>query len=199
MKKELDEYLCNKYPKIFAQRHLGMHETCMCWGFTCGDGWFNIIDNLCDVIQHHIDFSISRHDYVVSNNNIVEEIKQGKWDLFDQLYTNERFPGIPADEWDDWINKTKQDWMQREVEPLPTIVEQVEATQVKEKLGGLRFYVNTSDGYIDGAIDMAEATSLVTCEVCGSPGTRRDGRWIRTLCDLHFKEGYNIPPGLRES
>ena len=35
MTKELDEALCAKYPKIFANRNKGMQETCMCWGFEC--------------------------------------------------------------------------------------------------------------------------------------------------------------------
>ena len=56
MREELDNKLCEKYPKIFADRNRPMTETCMCWGFECGDGWFNIIDQLCSNIQHHIDW-----------------------------------------------------------------------------------------------------------------------------------------------
>lgn len=56
MNQELDEKLCSKYPKIFANRHGDMKETLMCWGFECGDGWYNIIDQLCANIQHHIDW-----------------------------------------------------------------------------------------------------------------------------------------------
>jgi hypothetical protein len=56
MKQELDEYLCKVYPKIFKDRHGNMKETLMCWGFECGDGWFQIINQLCNNIQHHIDW-----------------------------------------------------------------------------------------------------------------------------------------------
>lgn len=56
MKRELDELLCERYPKIFKDRNAPMTETCMCWGFECGDGWFNIINQLCSNIQHHIDW-----------------------------------------------------------------------------------------------------------------------------------------------
>ena len=38
MKKELDEALVAKYPKIFKYRHAPMTHTAMCWGFDCGDG-----------------------------------------------------------------------------------------------------------------------------------------------------------------
>jgi hypothetical protein len=56
MKQELDELLCAKYPKLMANRHKTMQETCMYWGFECGDGWFNILDQLMANIQHHIDW-----------------------------------------------------------------------------------------------------------------------------------------------
>lgn len=54
MKKELDDLLCRKYPKIFAQRNGSPSETNMCWGFP-GDGWFEIINWLCGAIQDHCD------------------------------------------------------------------------------------------------------------------------------------------------
>ena len=57
MRKELDEALCAKYPKIFKDRHGDMKTTAMCWGFDCGDGWYNIINALCSNIQHHIDWA----------------------------------------------------------------------------------------------------------------------------------------------
>ena len=57
MKPELDELLCQRYPKIFVDRHGDPKETLMCWGFECGDGWYNIINQLCANIQHHVDWA----------------------------------------------------------------------------------------------------------------------------------------------
>lgn len=57
MKQELDELLCQRYPKIFVNRHGDPKETLMCWGFECGDGWYNIINQLCANIQHHVDWA----------------------------------------------------------------------------------------------------------------------------------------------
>jgi len=51
MRKELDEALCAKYPKIFKDRHGDMRNTLMCWGFSCGDGWYTLIDRLCRWLQ----------------------------------------------------------------------------------------------------------------------------------------------------
>jgi hypothetical protein len=56
MREDLDQQLCEKYPLIFADRNKSMQETCMCWGFEHGDGWYNIIDSLCANIQNHIDW-----------------------------------------------------------------------------------------------------------------------------------------------
>jgi hypothetical protein len=54
MNKELDKKLVENYPKIFADRHKSAQETCMCWGFECDSGWYNLIDSLCSSIQHHL-------------------------------------------------------------------------------------------------------------------------------------------------
>ena len=55
MRKELDDKLVKKYPKIFKDRNADMKETAMCWGFDHDDGWFWLIDNLCESIQGYID------------------------------------------------------------------------------------------------------------------------------------------------
>ena len=57
MKQELDQLLCEKYPRMLINRNKSMMETCMCWGFECGDGWFTILDQLMSNIQHHIDWN----------------------------------------------------------------------------------------------------------------------------------------------
>ena len=64
MKQELDSLLCEKYPKMMVNRNKHMQETCMCWGFECGDGWFNILDQLMGNIQHHIDLKNRKEEVV---------------------------------------------------------------------------------------------------------------------------------------
>ena len=56
MNKNLDEKLVEKYPKIFRDRHGDMMTTAMCWGFP-DDGWYNIIDKLCECLQHDTDMN----------------------------------------------------------------------------------------------------------------------------------------------
>ena len=57
------------------------------------------------------------------------------------------------------------------------------AVQVKEKYGGLRFYMRHSNGEIRAAIGEAEDEASHTCERCGKEGELRDGGWYVTLCD----------------
>ena len=69
MKQELDQLLCEKYPKLMVNRNKPMIETCKCWGFECGDGWFNIIDRLMGNIQHHIDWKEKQRNWAINFNS----------------------------------------------------------------------------------------------------------------------------------
>lgn len=55
--------------------------------------------------------------------------------------------------------------------------------QVKEKWGGLRWYVGDAPGIVHKRIEEAEALSYTICEECGKPGKPRKGGWVKTLCD----------------
>ena len=61
---------------------------------------------------------------------------------------------------------------------------QVEAIQVKEKFGGLRFYTDQADDYVRNIINFAEHMSYFICEDCGTTNgaTQNDHGWITTLC-----------------
>lgn len=60
--------------------------------------------------------------------------------------------------------------------------------QVKQKFGGLRFYVDFHSDEIDSLILKAEGRSFLTCETCGAVGERRSRHgWIYTACDQHVR------------
>jgi hypothetical protein len=117
MDKELQQKLIEKYPTVMKDHGGDMRQTCMAWGIETGNGWYDLIDELCAKLEPH---------------------------------------GVVA-------------------------------AQVKEKFGGLRFYINAVDESIyeevHSYIDEAESKSYKTCEACGKPGKRRGGGWIRVLCD----------------
>lgn len=64
-----------------------------------------------------------------------------------------------------------------------------QVTQVKEKFGGLRFYINGGSDEIYNKITEAEKLSYETCELCGKKGELRTKiRWFTTLCDEHYEQ-----------
>ena len=135
MERELETTLFEKYPKIFRQKDLSKQETAMCWGIACGDGWYNIIDTLCQGIQSHVKWK----------NEIIEERK-------------------------------------KTLVPTPSQELICEASQVKEKFGGLRFYYDGGDEVISGMVRFAEAMSYKVCEWCGNPASLEYGRRAQTRC-----------------
>ena len=119
MNKDLQDKLINKYPSLFKDRYNDVED--FSFTFECGDGWFDLIDDLCGKI-------------VALGPNVY-------------------------------------------------------ASQVKEKFGGLRFYVDnvtikTSSKIFDEIRD-AESKSFHICEKCGcdNASTRNSRGWLVTLCD----------------
>ena len=174
MKQELDKLLCEKYPKMMVNRNKNMQETCMCWGFECGDGWFNILDQLMGNIQHHIDWKEKQRNGAFKYNEMAAQAKAGNFDLFE-----EDMKALPNDEYKE---KRLAEIVAGDFRTVPDSVPQVTLDQIKEKFGTLRFYYTGGDDYISGMVSLAESMSGVTCEECGNPGDRRGGGWVRTLC-----------------
>ena len=102
---EKQNALFDKYPEIFSDRILPKTQSLMCYGICCGDGWYELIDKLCEDIVLYCD-----------ENNI----KQPK------------------------------------------------AAQVKEKFGGLRFYIYGGDNEVYNIISKAEKKSYSICSATGN-------------------------------
>lgn len=51
MKDELSNKLVEKYPSILREYGGDPRHTCMAWGFECGDGWFKILETLCEQVN----------------------------------------------------------------------------------------------------------------------------------------------------
>lgn len=124
------EKLFKDFPRLFQGKDHGMQRNLMCFGFECGDGWFDLIYQLCADLE-------------------AEYQKLDPKDLDENDYI---------------------------------------AFQVKEKFGGLRFYLSSETDAMYKLTDAAEDKSFTICEDCGNPGKPRGGGWIRTLCDAHHEE-----------
>jgi hypothetical protein len=86
-----------------------------------------------------------------------------------------------------WTDSVGDGWTSL-VQPLidRCQAERVKILQVKEKFGGLRFYIGGGSEELNKAIAEAESQSYKTCEDCGSTDgvtTSAGGRyWLRSLC-----------------
>jgi len=122
MSPDKEKTIFHRWPQWFRNK-ADIRVSLMSWGFTCGDGWYEIIYQLCE-----------------------------------------------------------------RIEPLVAALDDggaaFEVVQVKEKFGGLRFYVDNANDEIYEAIEAASELSVQTCEVCGAPGNNEADAtgWWKTLC-----------------
>lgn len=78
-------------------------------------------------------------------------------------------------------------WAKLIDEIFDCLLETAMIIQVKEKFGGLRFYVDGISEEVMEKVDAICEKSLSTCEWCGGMGSQRTVRsWITTLCDYCY-------------
>lgn len=72
--------------------------------------------------------------------------------------------------------------LQREGVPICMLPQ---VSQVKEKFGDLRVYLEKSAAGVAEVVDVARQRAAKTCELCGQPGKKRitSSEWVTVLCD----------------
>jgi len=165
MREELDKKLVEKYPLLYRNRNAPMTETAMCWGFSHGDGWYNIIDALSYLLCS--EYMQTKESY----ESIKEYFENGG-----------RWP------WKDGKEITFEEVEGRRLKMIDAEKTVPTAVQVKEKFGTLRFYIDGGTDAHYNYIRFAESMSAVTCETCGAPGKIRGHGWYYTACDEHTHE-----------
>lgn len=96
---------------------------------------------------------------------------------------------------DGWFNLLYElcEKIQRELEKDEVLREHFEATQVKEKFAGLRFYISGGTREILDFIHEAEEKSYKICEKCGEFGiVRIKGGWYKTLCQTCAGDEWHV-------
>lgn len=53
MAPELEKQLKEKYPVFLSGMDEDATLSCMAWGIECGDGWFQIIDDMCHLMAQY--------------------------------------------------------------------------------------------------------------------------------------------------
>lgn len=65
MKKKLQNKIFNDFDNMYRERNLDMSKTCMCWGITTGNGWFDIIYQLSKDIQKELNENPYEHFAII--------------------------------------------------------------------------------------------------------------------------------------
>ena len=180
MNEELELKLYKKYPNIFKDTNKSPQESCMAFGLEVGDGWYNLIDYLCEALTYTFTTSVE----------IDEEDGKGI--------------GIEPSKW----NGQKDRYFFK-VEPPQVIASQVKEkfgtlrfyyrleydennVKLSEKYADLKEVNKRYSDYIDGIVHFAEIASGHTCEQTGDKGQLyvRNG-WLKVLSEAKAKElGY---------
>lgn len=179
MNARLDAYLVKKCPTLFVDRYKSMKETCMCWGFECGNGWYALLEEaarklepLCRA-EYEKAASQEKPWYRYIRNAIGFTIRPLRLPfVFSILYKIVNF--IQPNVYNNavyWYGGPP-----------------CRASQVKEKFGTLRFYMTSQTLEMDTIIKEAERASSVTCEQCGKKGKLRGHGWLYTACARHTKK-----------
>ena len=174
MNEELDKKLVEAFPLLYGDRYASMQSTAMCWGFP-GDGWFDIIWDLSSKLEPIIQKFIDDNPNLSCSNCACDKDKH--------YACKTKTPGRCLSIRVDPFSKEEPPKNYRACFCDTYIGSYPRAAQVKEKFGGLRFYMTMGTDEVYGLIDKAEALSRKTCEECGEPGEERSGGWIHTLCN----------------
>ena len=163
---ELQKKLYESYPRIFVDADKSVNESCMAWGIECGDGWYNIIDTLCQSMSHCYTTSIriEAADSHIANDEPFFTINPP---TVIATQVKEKFGTLR------FYYSLKYD---AKLEELDRTGKYPDIKSIKD-----RYY-----HYIDGMVHFAEMLSARTCEITGkegemhvSGGTRRG--WYKVL------------------
>lgn len=168
--------IIEKYPLLFEGGDL--QSPFSLYGFECDIGWYHIIENACHIMYQDYLQSEQQYNYA-----------QSRIEKFDTYVTNRRLYDTVTSK-EDMIKEleiSKSSFyckMQEALTSMPKV------SQIKEKFGTLRFYIDNGNVTSNAITYYAELMSETACEVCGNTGKTYHMKWHRTLCTLHANQHY---------
>lgn len=173
MNPTLEKRLYDKYPLLFKEHDKPMNETAMCWGCQCSDGWFDIIDAMCEALTH---------TYTTSapiNPDDGKRLGIKPSDYNGQYYVDIEAPKIILTTVKEKFGTLR---VYHRLEYTDVIKELVASKNNPKVEDAMERYSN----YFDGIIHFAEVLSGRTCENTGKPGEMHvsggsRGGWYRVL------------------
>jgi hypothetical protein len=181
MNSELQKKIFDKYPKMFGDRTKPMTETCMCWGLDVGDGWYNLIDVLCEALTYTYSTSVK----VDEEDGKRLGIKPYKSEAEDGYYFSVEPPQIIVTQVKEKYGTLRFYYREEYSEEVMSLVE-------TGKYPDLQRIIDRYSDYINGIVHFAETASGRTCEETGQSGElhatggTRNG-WLKTVNKEHAK------------
>jgi hypothetical protein len=163
-------------PRLYKQRHLTIHESCMAWGLSVGDGWLDIIHKLSTLIEWNNSNNVA-HYPIIEACQVKEKFGGLRFYTLKRMRTYEELREDKADAYPDPEEMVIFSEADKEAVPVRN-AEEWEAFLEKNKS-----YIFGRGSYADGAISMAECFCWATCERCGSTeDVQSTDGWIKRLC-----------------
>jgi hypothetical protein len=160
MKTELQEKIFSKYPKIFGDRTKPMTETCMCWGLEVGDGWYDLIDVLCESLTNTYTTSLELDEEDGKRLGVEPYVdRDGKA----SYYFKVEMPQVKA-------SQVKEKYGTLRFYHYLELDEAIISLLETKKYPDLQSTIDRFSNYVDGIIHFAETASGRTCEITGQPG-----------------------------
>jgi hypothetical protein len=88
MDQVLQDELFEKYPDFFSNKDKSPMESCMSMGIECGNGWYDLINSICQIVESLNKNIKDRNRLIAGNNKKIIDFK------FDQI--KEKFGGLRA-------------------------------------------------------------------------------------------------------
>lgn len=184
MSPELDKKLCEKHSNIFVNRNKSAQESCMYWGFECGDGWYNLIDTLCEAITYTFTTSVE----VDEEDGKRLGIEPNRWagEEKNRYFFKVEAPQVIADQVKEKFGTLRfyyhLDYDEKNLDLIKT-----------GKYPDLDMLNRRYADYIDGIVHFAEIASARICEVTGASGEMHiRGNWLKVISrDIAKTEPYD--------
>lgn len=182
MKEELEQQLFKKYPEIFKDTNKSPQESCMAFGLEISDGWYNLIDTLCEAVTYTFTTSVE----ISEEDGKSLGIEPSKWTgEKDRYFFKVEPPQVVASQVKEKFG-TLRFYYRLEYDE--------NNIKLSEKYADLKNVNKRYSDYIDGIIHFAEIASAHTCEITGDRGQLyvRNG-WLKSLSEVKAKElGYKL-------
>lgn len=170
MKEEFEKQLVAVHPDFFSDYRGNPMETCMAWGMEHGDGWFNLLSDLCQYINLRISVKFAvkaKHGYSGDEVDSYGYINLAKPRFYFQQI-KEKFGTLTI-----YYSLTHD---------IGEYADKIDEADYDSK------YEQYYQTPISQAIDYVEYISSKYCEDCGKRGKVYYDGWYKALCPDCAKE-----------